>query len=63
MVMFIIFTIGLALTQSRAGLVMMLAVIPIYFLSQPIPWKNKLIAVVFGLAMFMVYYMEVLQWC
>ena len=57
MVMFIIFTIGLALTQSRAGLVMMLAVIPIYFLSQPIPWKNKLIAVVFGLAMFMVYYM------
>lgn len=57
MVLFVIFTIGLALTQSRAGLVMMLAVIPIFFLTQPLPWKTKLSATVFGLVMFVLYYM------
>ena len=57
MVLFVIFTIGLALTQSRAGLVMMLAVIPIFFLTQPMPWKTKLSATVFGLVVFVLYYM------
>ena len=57
MVLFVIFTIGLALTQSRAGLVMMLAVIPIFFLTQPIAWKSKLSASVFGLVVFVLYYM------
>ena len=57
MVLFVIFTIGLALTQSRAGLVMMLAVIPIFFLTQPIAWKNKLSATVLGLVVFVLYYM------
>ncbi|HCC66502.1 MAG TPA: O-antigen polymerase, partial [Moraxella sp.] len=57
MLLFVIFTIGLALTQSRAGLVMMLAVIPIFFLTQPIAWKSKLSASVFGLVVFVLYYM------
>lgn len=56
MVLFVIFTVGLALTQSRAGMVMMVAVIGVYFISQPLAWGKKLALSVFGVAMFLLYY-------
>lgn len=56
MVLFVIFTVGLALTQSRAGMVMMVAVMAVYFIGQPLAWGKKLALSVFGVAMFLLYY-------
>ncbi|MFW2176579.1 MULTISPECIES: O-antigen ligase family protein [unclassified Moraxella] len=57
MVLFVCFTIGLALTQSRAGLVMMLTVIGVYFFAQQSPWRSKFLLAGFGWVMFLLYYM------
>lgn len=57
MIMFALFTVGLALTQSRAGLMMMIAVILVYFISQPLAWGKKLSLSAFGLVAFLVYYL------
>ncbi len=56
MVMFVLFTIGLALTQSRAGLIMTVAAIGIYFFAQPLAWRKKFLLTGFGWAMFLLYY-------
>ncbi len=56
MLMFVVFTVGLALTQSRAGLVMMVAAITVYFLAQPLVWRRKLSLAGFGIALFLLYY-------
>lgn len=56
MVLFVLFTVGLALTQSRAGLLMMIAVMAVYFIAQPLTWRKKLSLSAFGSAMFLLYY-------
>lgn len=56
MLMFVVFTIGLALTQSRAGLVMTVAAIGVYFFAQPLAWRKKLLLTGFGWAVFLLYY-------
>ena len=56
MLMFVVFTVGLALTQSRAGLVMMVAAITVYFLAQPLAWRKKLSLAAFGVTLFLLYY-------
>lgn len=56
MLMFVLFTVGLALTQSRAGLLMMVLVMGVYFISQPLAWGKKTALSVFGIAMFLLYY-------
>lgn len=55
--LFVMFTAGLAWTQSRAGLVMMLAVIAVYFFAQSIGWQKKFGLVAMGYAFFGLYYL------
>lgn len=56
-VLFVLFTAGLAWTQSRAGLVMMIAVISVYFFAQPLSWRAKISTVGAGGVFFGLYYL------
>lgn len=56
-VLFVLFTAGLAWTQSRAGLVMMIAVIAVYFFAQPLSWPSKIRTVGAGGMFFGLYYL------
>ena len=54
--LFAMFSAGLAWTQSRAGLVMMVAVIGVYFFAQQIAIKPKLLLTILAWAFFGLYY-------
>lgn len=56
MLLFVLFTVGLAFTQSRAGLMMMLAVFAVYFGSQALTWRRKLSLIGLSVGLFLLYY-------
>lgn len=53
---FVAFSIGLALTQSRAGLGMAVIVAVVFFAVQPLAWRRKAALVGGTLAVFLLYY-------
>ena len=53
---FVVFSIGLALTQSRAGLGMAVMVLVSYFAVQPLAWRRKAALVGGAVAAFLLYY-------
>ncbi|WP_019520013.1 O-antigen ligase family protein [Faucicola boevrei] len=56
-VLFAVFCAGLAFTQSRAGMLMMIGVIAVYFFAQPMRWRTKFGLTVIGWLFFDLYYL------